>query len=132
MGDCFLVCGSTDKALFEAAYKRMLKAFDDNGIRCVFWCDNCTLHNGMEGLVEGTNHRVVFNAPYSPELNPIENVFGLWKRHAESTIRTLDGLDDFLRKIEQSFLLIESHEVLASIERCRSEVWAKALRREDL
>ena len=47
-------------------------------------------------------------------------------------LRTREGLDDFLRKIRQSFLLIEPHEVLASIEKCRSDVWAKALRREDL
>ena len=132
MGDCYLVCGSTDKELFEATFRRLIKTYDDSGVRCVFWCDNCSLHNGMSRLVEGTIHRVVYNAPYSPELNPIENVFAIWKRRAESTIRTWEGLDDFLRKIRQSFLLIEPHEVLASIEKCRSDVWAKALRREDL
>ena len=110
----------------------MMKTYDDSGVRCVFWCDNCSLHNGMTTLVEGTNHRVVYNAPYSPELNPIENVFGIWKQRAESSIRTWDGLEDFLEKIRLSFLRIESHEVVASIERCRSDVWAKALRREDL
>ena len=77
-------------------------------------------------------HSVVFNAPYSPELNPIENVFGIWNRKAEESIRVWDGLDDFLQKIKASFLQIEPHEVLASMERCRSEVWAKVLRREDL
>ena len=132
MGDCFIVCGSTDKALFEGAFKRMMKTYDDSSVRAVFWCDNCSLHNGVERLVEGMNHRVVFNAPYSPELNPIENIFGIWKRRAESTIRLWEGLDDFLGKIKESFLQIESHEVLASMERCRSEVWAKALRFEDL
>ena len=74
----------------------------------------------------------MFNAAYSPELNPIENVFGIWKRRAERTIRTWDGLEDFLQKLKTSFMQIESHEVVASIEGCRSEVWAKALRREDL
>ena len=88
IGECFLVCGSTDKEFFEATFKRMMKTYDDAGVRAVFWCDNCSIHNGVEQLVEGTNHRVVFNAPHSPELNPIENIFGIWKRRAETTIRT--------------------------------------------
>ena len=66
MGDCFIVCWSTDKALFEGAFKRMMKTYDDNGVRCVFWCDNCTLHNGMDRLVEGTNHRVGSMHPTAP------------------------------------------------------------------
>ena len=38
-------------------------------------------------LVRNTNHVVVFNSAYSPELNPIENIFGIWKRKAEKDIR---------------------------------------------
>ena len=51
---------------------------------------------------------------------------------AEESIRVWDGLDDFLEKIKTSFLQIDPQEVLASMERCRSEVWANAMRREDL
>ena len=98
----------------------------------LFWCDNCSIHSGIRQLVEGSRHCVVFNAPFSPELNPIENVFGIWKRRAEESIRVWDDLDDFLEKIKTSFLQIEPQEVRASMERCRSEVWAKAMRREDL
>ena len=132
MGDCFLVCGSSDRAVFEASFRSVMKSYDDLGVLAVFWCDNCSIHNGINQLVEGSRHCVVFNAPYSPELNPIENVFGIWKRRAEESIRVWDGLDEFLRKIKTSFLDIEPHEVLASIERCRSEVWAKVMRREDI
>ena len=65
-------------------------------------------------------------------MNPIENVFVIWKRRAEESIRVWDCLDDFLQKIKMSFLQIELQEVLAFMERCRSEVRAKAMRREDL
>ena len=132
MGDCFLVCGSSDCAVFEASLKRVMKSYDDMGVRAVFWCDNCSIHSGIHRIVNGTVHCVVFNAPDSSELNPVENVFGIWKRKAEESIRVWDGLDDFLQKIKASFLQIEPHEVLASMERCRSEVWAKVVRREDL
>ena len=98
----------------------------------LFWCDNCSIHSGIRQLVEGSRHCVVFNAQYSPEMNPIENVFVIWKRRAEESIRVWDGLDDFLQKIKMSFLQIELQEVLAFMERCRSEVRAKAMRREDL
>ena len=33
MGDCFLVCGSTDRAVFEASFKRVMKTHDDIGVR---------------------------------------------------------------------------------------------------
>ena len=132
MGDYFLICWSTDRVVFEASFKRVMKSYDDIGVRAVFLCDNCSIHSGIRQLVSGTMHCVVFNAPYSPGLNPIENVFGIWKRKAEESISVWDGLDDFLEKIKTSFLQIEPQEVLASMERCRSDVWAKALRREDL
>ena len=109
-----------------------METYHDIGVRAVFWCDNCSIHGLIRQLVEGSRHCVVFNAPYSPELNHIENVFGIWKRRAEESIRVWDDLDDFPEKIKTSFLQIEPQEVLASMERCRSEVWAKAMRREDL
>ena len=56
MGDCVLVCGSTDSAVFEASFKRVMKTYDDIGVRAVFWCDNCSIHSGTRQLVEGSRH----------------------------------------------------------------------------
>jgi len=44
--------------------------------------DNAPIHRteGVQELIDGANHRLLFNAPWSCELNPIEYVFGLWKR----------------------------------------------------
>ena len=74
----------------------------------------------------------VFNAAYSPELNPIENIFGIWKRYAERDIREWTGLQDLLDKISAAFVRIESNFVTAAMERCRTDVWQKVLDREDL
>ena len=36
MGDCFLVCGSSDRVVFEASHERAMKSYDDVGVRAVF------------------------------------------------------------------------------------------------
>ena len=68
MGDCFLVCGSSDRAVFEASLKRVMKSYDDMGVRAVFWCDNCSIHSASAGkltawvvsfLFQTINQRVV-------------------------------------------------------------------------
>ena len=61
LGDCFLVCGSTDRAVFEASFKRVMKTYDDIGVRAVFWCDNCSIHSGIRQLIDGLS--VIFSFP---------------------------------------------------------------------
>ena len=61
MGDCFLVCGSTDRAVFEASFKRVMKTYDDIGVRAVFWCDNCSIPSGIRQLIDGLS--VIFSFP---------------------------------------------------------------------
>ena len=74
----------------------------------------------------------MFNAAYSPELNPIENVFGVWKQRAERDVRSFDGLRRLLGKIVAEFETIELNFVLASFERCPNEVWPRVFATEDL
>ena len=106
--------------------------YDEKRTKCVFWCDNCSIHNSMMTLVRNTNHVVVFNSAYSPELNPIENIFGIWKRKAEKDIREWDSLQDFIEKISKSFSEIEEQAFRSTFERCRNEIWFKVEQREDL
>lgn len=46
----------------------------------VFFMDNCKIHKTKKIQQFYENLYVVFNAPYSPMLNPIEEIFGLVKR----------------------------------------------------
>jgi hypothetical protein len=52
--------------------------------------DNCSIHTDPEvrRLIEACGARIVYSAPYSPELIPIENMFHQWKtylrRHHQS------------------------------------------------
>ena len=84
----------------------------------VFWVDNCNIHNQMEEIVAGSRHCVVFNAAYSPELNPIENIFGLWKRHAERDVPVWTDLLDLIDKIADPFSRMGANHVTAAMERC--------------
>ena len=132
MSFCSISPGTHTAECFTAYFKRLIKRYDEAGVRCVFWVDNCGIHNAMESVAANTRHCVVFNAAYSPELNPIENVFGVWNRRAERDVRTFDGLQGLLEKIAAAFETLEQNIVSASFERCRNEVWPKAIAMEDL
>jgi transposase len=43
--------------------------------------DNVSFHHSqsVKTIIEGAGHRIMFLPPYSPFLNPIENVFNQWK-----------------------------------------------------
>ena len=44
--------------------------------------DNVTFHKNkeMKAMVEAKGHIIIFLPPYSPFLNPIENMFSKWKQ----------------------------------------------------
>ena len=108
---------------FNAYFRRLIATYDEVNLRCVFWVDNCQIHNQMREIVEGSSHCVVFNAANSPELNPIENIFGVWKTKAERDVRVWTNLQDLLDKVAEAFTKVESNSVTAAMERCRTEVW---------
>ena len=49
MGDCFLVCWSSDRAVLEASIKRAMKSYDDVGVQAVFCFDS----DSIPGLSTG-------------------------------------------------------------------------------
>ena len=83
-------------------------------------------------LLNGTNHTVIFNAPYSPELNPIEMVFGIWKSRIERELREWESLENLLEQIKNGFETLQRHEVKRCIEHVRQVVWPSAFERNDL
>ena len=129
---CNLTTTTNTAETFNAYFRRLIAKYDEIGTRCVFWVDNCRIHNQMLDIVQGSRHCVVFNAAYSPELNPIENVFGIWKRYAERDVRVWTNLQDLLDKIAAAFSRIEPNFVTAAMERCRTDVWTKVVQMEDL
>ena len=76
VGYCNHTTTTNTTETFNAYFRRLIETYDDVGLRCVFGVDNCRLHNQMEAIVAGIRHCVVFNAAFSPELNPIEKSSG--------------------------------------------------------
>ena len=54
-----------------------------NVTSAVLVMDNVPFHKGeqVRALVESHGHRVLYLPPYSPFLNPIENMFSKWKEY---------------------------------------------------
>ena len=129
---CNVATGTNTMETFNAYLRRLVARYDERGVRCVFWCDNCSIHQGIETVLRGTRHCVVYNAAYSPELNPIEHFFGIWKSRAEKNVREWSSLQDFLNAISEAFTTIESATIASLMEHCRTVVWRSVIAREDL
>jgi transposase len=87
--------------------------------------DNVAFHRtrSVRELVEANGHRLMFLPPYSPFLNPIENLFSKWK---EAVRRSKpQNEDSLLRLIEEGSSLITAENcdsyfrhMLGFLERC--------------
>ena len=132
VGYCNITTTTNTIETFNAYLRYLVARYDRVNRPCVFWVDNCRIHNDMQNVLAGSRHCVVFNAAYSPELNPIENIFGIWKRYAERDVRVWTNLQDLLDKIAAAFMRIEPHHVAAAMERCRTDVWMKVVQMQDL
>lgn len=71
-----------------------------------FFMDNATIHKSKiaKGFFENIN--ILYNAPYSPDLNPIENLFGRVKKVFRDL--NLKRQDDILINIINSFKSVSS------------------------
>ncbi len=104
MGPCVAVEGTTTSAVFEAYVEQILVPTLRPGQAVVL--DNLTAHKGarVRELVEGRDCELMLLAPYSPDLNPIEEAFSKVKallRRAEARSRgsLVDAIDRALSAI---------------------------------
>jgi transposase len=60
----------------------LFRKFENDGIRnAILIMDNCPIHKtaSLRTLIQAQGHSVRFLPPYSPSLNPIEELFSKWK-----------------------------------------------------
>lgn len=93
VGPCLAFDGATDSACFEAYVARCLVPSLRPGDVVVM--DNLSCHKapGVARLIDAAGAEVRYLPPYSPDLNPIEQLFSklkAWLRSAKA--RTVDGL----------------------------------------
>ena len=70
------------KDLFNL-FEPVLGNFSRNEPHSVVIMDNCSIHLDLRvrALIEGAGAIIVYSAPYSPELIPIEYMFHQWKSY---------------------------------------------------
>lgn len=88
-----VVDGAINGAVFRAYVQQQLVPTLHAGDIVIM--DNLSAHkvDGVRDAIEGVAARVVYLPPYSPDLNPIEQVFAKLRRLLQSAAeRTVDGL----------------------------------------
>jgi transposase len=122
-----------NKDSFIVFVNELMSKLDERGIqRGIFVMDNVPFHRSSDiaNVFTQQKHRVFFLPPYSPFLNPIENMFSQWKE----LVKGSNPCDEshLLRLINEKFLEItETHcrnyymHMMGYIPRCmnREEIY---------
>ena len=96
----------------------------------VFVMDNCSMHKVelVRTTIKDAGHTLLFIPPYSPQLNPIEELFSVWKGNIRA--QNADSIDDLMKAIEHGHLALTSKHCAAFFDHMQTFI-AKALREED-
>ena len=94
--------------------------------------DNASIHKRAEEVIKHTNHKIVFNAAYSPDLNPIENIIGIWKDLVRKLVVKFNSESELIKLIAKSFGKVNPADIRAAMEHVRNEVFYKVQNNEDL
>jgi len=131
-----VVQGTVNSELFEAYIRHLIADVmaRDNARNIVIILDNAAIHTtqGIRDFIAESGHRILFNAPYSPALNPIELLFGVWKRSARRGIRPCANNEEFLGRLQAIFAETTPEEAQRIVRQPQREVWAKVNRGEDI
>ena len=128
---CRLFNRTINSEMFIAYMRELFEFFSIGNTNVLFIMDNAPIHkNEIVQLAEENGHQVIFNAPYSPECNPIELVFGYWKTRVGQLVNV--DIADMITNISKCFDEITPAEVKRSINHFMYEVTPKIFRREDL
>ncbi|KAF7685165.1 Transposable element Tcb1 transposase [Cucumispora dikerogammari] len=94
----------------------------------VFVLDNVPFHHSVEiaTLIENSGHRLLFLPPYSPFLNPIENLFSKSKQYVRQ--ERVNNQKELFAAIERSFGVVSPidsngyyRHMLGFLSRCLSK-----------
>jgi transposase len=127
-----IIRGSIDAAVFESFLHRFLTSIPET-TPCAVIMDNASIHHvEAEAILNAAGHNLIYNAAYTPEANPIETVFGVWKERVEKECWKWEGEERFFEVVKDVLLHVEPEEIRRHIERVRSEVWPKIVSKSDL
>lgn len=112
--------GGTNSERFAEWIDSLGQMLAQNGItNCWLVLDNARFHHTplVARVAETLEHRLIFLPPYSPMLNPIENLFSKWKAGVK-TAGLLFSRENLLSTIEESRRLITISDCRSWIRYC--------------
>lgn len=126
--DCMLLRNQTVNAdVFTAFFQNLVMKMGTR--KCMFFMDNAAVHDKekLQEIVQSKNQKLEFNAPYSPELNPIENFFGLWKSRLYGKLGNTVTEDDVFLALNEALKSIQEQEIVDIINRAMTTTSENAL-----
>ena len=131
-----VVQGTVDANTFEAYLRHLVADImaRDNAKCLVVMLDNASIHTtqSIKDFMSESGHRLLFNAPYSPALNPIEMLFGIWKHRARNGIEPCADNVEFLHRLQAIFMETTPEEAQRIVRHPQRETWPKVQRQEDI
>lgn len=129
---CLIVKGTVDADLFMSFFKKLVNRYKNT--QCVFFMDNASVHkkDDLVRICEEAKQTILFNAPYTPELNPIEMFFDEWKNRVRKDFQRLPPLDEFLEELKEQLMAIKDTTIRTLFNHVINVTFQKIMEKKDL
>lgn len=128
--------GPITSEVFEAFMRDLIAAHKrKTPTPLVIYMDNAPVHNqdNLKELIEGAGYAVVFGPKYSAEMNPIEFIFGVWKKEVNSAIQSQDLTETvLLNEIRKAFDTLTPTLLRKTVNHVFLKVYPKVFSDQDL
>ena len=126
------VKGTVNGQVFMDNFRMILSHY--KGKRCIFFMDNASVHNrdDLKYLCHETNQIILFNVPYTPDLNPIEMFFAEWKKKVFKRAPVLPSQEVFISILKETYLDIDESIIRSLFIHVQTKTFPQVMKKEDL
>ncbi|KAA6385627.1 MAG: hypothetical protein EZS28_018844 [Streblomastix strix] len=128
------IVGSNNSDTFILFLDSLFDVIQKKGLnQCILIMDNSLIHHTEEVQlkIQRANHFLLYTAKWSPELNPIEYVFRIWKRRVRIPASEVNP-HQIVLLLNETFASISILEVRRCILMVEILLFPRALRKENL
>ena len=126
------VKGTVNGQVFMDNFRMLLSRY--KGKRCIFFMDNASVHNrdDLKYLCHEANQIILFNAPYTPDLNPIEMFFAEWKKKVFKRAPVLPSQEVFISILKDTYLDIDESIIRSLFIHVQTKTFPQVMKKEDM
>ena len=126
------VKGTVNVLVFVDNFRMLLSRY--KGKRCIFFMDNAWVHNrdDLKYLCHEANQIILFNAPYTPDLNPIEMFFAEWKKKVFKRAPVLPSQEVLISILKDTYLDIDESTIRSLFIHVQTNTFPPVMKKEDL